>query len=48
VLKIFWQQLSKNTSSIRKYWRTITSFDFDSHYNPFRGIEVFFRVKTVR
>jgi GTP-binding protein LepA len=24
----------------------LTSFDFDSHYNPFRGIEVIFRVKN--
>jgi GTP-binding protein LepA len=26
--------------------RAFTSFDFDSHYNPFRGIEVIFRVKN--
>jgi GTP-binding protein LepA len=30
--------------SKRKCRRAFTSFNFDSHYNPFRGIEVIFRV----
>jgi GTP-binding protein LepA len=32
----------KNSTTIRRGGRAFTSFDFDSHYNPFRGIEVIF------
>jgi GTP-binding protein LepA len=35
-------------SAWKEILMNLTSFDFDSHYNPFRGIEVIFELKTDR
>jgi hypothetical protein len=43
-VEIFWQQLSKIFRP-KEMLTNHASFDFDSHYNPFRGIEVILELK---